>query len=94
MAPIVEKLLALIAVHGWEENFRSAIEQFKAREVSAHSHIGGFDDYLRFIDEMVRWAPRESGDSRMVHDKLVEFYFILDQPALLACQVPSVHKPV
>lgn len=88
MTPIVDRLLALIAKHGWGEHFRSAIEQVKTHEVSALSRIGTFDDYLRFIDEMVRWAPRECGDSMMVHDKLVEFYFILDQPALLALQSP------
>jgi len=37
---------------------------------------------------MVRWAPRESGDSRLVHDKLVEFHFILDQPSLRRLQSP------
>ena len=37
---------------------------------------------------MVGWAPRESGDSRLVHDKLVEFYFVLDQPALRVLQSP------
>lgn len=45
-------------------------------------------DYLRYIDDMVRWAPREIGDSRLVHDKLVEFHFILDQPPLRNLQSP------
>jgi len=35
---------------------------------------------------MVRWAPRESGDSRLVHDKLVEFYFFLDHEPLRELQ--------
>lgn len=86
MAPIVERLQTLINEHGWQEAFASAIEYARRHHVAALSHIETLDDYLRFIDTMVRWAPRECGDSRMVHDKLVEFYFILDQPPLLPLQ--------
>jgi len=58
------------------------------QNVPALATIRTLDDYLNFIDEMVGWAPRESGDSRLVHDKLVEFYFALDQPALRVLQSP------
>jgi phosphatidylserine decarboxylase len=86
MTPIVEKLIALIAQHGWEENFSSAIKQVKTHQVPALANIDSLDSYLHFIDDMVHWAPRECGDSRMVHDKLAEFYFVLNQPTLLALQ--------
>ena len=86
MSPIVSELVGLIAAHGWQPRFCSAIEQAKAQRVPSLAHITNLDDYLRFIDEMVRWAPRESGDSMQVHDKLVEFHFILDQPPLRELQ--------
>lgn len=86
MSPIVSELVELIATHGWQQRFGAAIELTRAHAVPSLSHIATLDDYLRFIDEMVRWAPRESGDSTMVHDKLVEFYFVLDQPPLRELQ--------
>lgn len=86
MSPIVERLTALIAEHGWKPAFVAAIEHARRQQVASLSHIETLDDYLRFIDDMVHWAPRESGDSLMVHDKLVEFYFILDRPPLRRLQ--------
>jgi phosphatidylserine decarboxylase len=88
VTPIVKKLRALILQHGWQTAFSCAIDDVKRHRVAALAHINSLSDYLQFIDDMVRWAPRESGDSRMVHDKLVEFYFFLDQPSLLALQSP------
>ena len=88
MTPIVKELSALILQHAWQTAFATAIDDVKRHRVAALAHINSLSDYLQFIDEMVRWAPRESGDSRMVHDKLVEFYFFLDQPSLLALQSP------
>ncbi len=93
MSPIVEKLSALIAEHGWQAAFAAAIESTAQQRVASLAHITTVDGYLRFIDEMVRWAPRESSDSRMVHDKLVEFYFVLDQPALRSLQSPVTPAP-
>lgn len=88
MEPIVERLMLLIEEHGWSERFQQAIDNATAQQVPQIAHIRGVDDYLCYLDEMVRWAPRESGDSRLVHDKLVEFHFILDQPPILALQSP------
>lgn len=86
MEPIVERLQRLIETHGWQERFQQAIDHAAAQDVPQIAHVRNLADYLRYIDEMVRWAPRESGDSRLVHDKLVEFHFILDQPPLLELQ--------
>ena len=86
MHPIVQRLAQLVANHGWGPAFRSALQAVAAQRIPALARITTLDDYLAYIDAMVRWAPRESGDSRLVHDKLVEFYFVLDQPALKALQ--------
>ncbi len=88
MHPIVQRLSELVVAQGWEGSFKSALRDVALQNVSALAAIRTLDDYLNYIDEMVGWAPRESGDSRQVHDKLVEFYFVLDQPALRALQSP------
>lgn len=88
MHPIVQRLADLVAEHRWEDAFTSALEDVARQNISALSGMRSFADYLYYIDNMVRWAPRESGDSRLVHDKLVEFYFVLDQPSLRGLQSP------
>ncbi len=88
MEPIVEELAALIEHHGWAKKFRQALVLVASREVPSMARVRTLDDYLHYIDAMVRWAPRESGDSRLVHDKLVEFYFLLDQAPLRELQSP------
>ena len=88
MDPIVRRLATLIEAHGWQADFQQALDHAAARQVAQIAHIRTLDDYLQHIDAMVRWAPRETGDSRLVHDKLVEFHFILDQPPLRALQSP------
>ena len=90
MEPIVEKLVALIDGHGWHAQFQQAIDCAASRDVYSIRHIQSLFDYLRYIDDMVRWAPREENDSRLVHDKLVEFYFVLDQPPLRDLQSPII----
>jgi len=88
MEPIVQKLQKLIEAHGWAGRFQQALDEAAAQKVAQIAHILSLNDYLHYIDEMVRWAPREAGDSRLVHDKLVEFHFILDQPSLRSLQSP------
>ena len=88
MEAIVQKLVALIEQHGWAAKFKQALDLAASHDVPSIAGIRTLDDYLQFIDAMVRWAPRESGDSRLVHDKLVEFYFLLDQAPLRALQSP------
>ena len=88
MHPIVQKLADLVVACAWEDAFESALDDVARQRVPQLAHVRTLSDYLRHIDEMVCWAPRESGDSRLVHDKLVEFYFLLDQPALRALQSP------
>ena len=82
MEAIVARLVSLIDQHGWRPRFEEAMESAASQDVASINGIRTVDDYLMHIDELVRWAPREFGDSRMVHDKMVEFYFFLDQPSL------------
>lgn len=88
-AAIVEQLESLIEREGWGEAFQAAIDAAATHAVPSIAAIRTTSDYLRYVEELVRWAPRESGDSRQVHDKMVEFYFFLDQAPLRALQSPA-----
>lgn len=86
MHPIVKMLKRLVAQHGWAQPFQAALDAVASQRISALSSIRTLEDYLAYLNDMVHWAPRELGDSRLVHDKLVEFYFVLDQPPMKALQ--------
>ena len=86
---IVRALVALIDANGWRSLFEQAVTELKAQRVEGLGGIRSLDDYLGFLDAMVTWAPRERHDSLQVHDKLVTFHFLLDQPALRSLQAPA-----
>ncbi len=88
MEAIVRRLATLIDEHRWRAAFDEALAHAASQAVPCIAAIRTVDDYLAWIDELVRWAPREHGDSRLVHDKMVEFHFLLDQPPLRALQTP------
>jgi hypothetical protein len=88
MHPIVEKLVALIETHRWKNDFTLAIRNAQAHDVPGIREIRGLGDYLRYIDDLVAWTPREHGDSRYIYDRLAKFYFFMDQPPVKALQSP------
>lgn len=88
MHPIVEKLVALIEKHGWKEDFELAIKNAQAHNVPAIKHVQSLEDYLRYINDLVVWTPREIGDSNNIYNKIVEFYFFLDQDPVKGLQSP------
>ena len=85
-APIVDALVELVASNGWTSLFEAAIKSAAEQRVDGLENVDSLDAYLAWLDELVEWAPRESGDSQLVHDKLVEFHFFVDQPALAELQ--------
>ena len=88
MEAIVERLVGLIDRHRWGDAFKQAIDRATSHGVPGIAHIRTVDDYLVHIDALARWAPQESGDSRLVHDHMVEFYYFLDQSPLRELQSP------
>lgn len=85
-ASIVRALVELIDANGWNSLFEAAIESAKSQRVESLSGVDGLPAYLNWLDALVEWAPRENGASQLVHDKLVEFHFFVDQPALAQLQ--------
>jgi phosphatidylserine decarboxylase len=88
MHAIVEKLVSLISENGWEGDFDRAIQTARSHEIPSIRHIKDLRDYLGYIDALVTWAPRERGDSRMINDRLLTFYFFLDQEPVKSLQSP------
>ena len=81
MHAIVEQLVDLIERNHWEHDFKEAIQKAQSYKVPSIKHIKDLHDYLKYVDDLVTWAPRVTkGDPRLVYDRLVEFYFFLDQP--------------
>jgi phosphatidylserine decarboxylase precursor len=79
MHVIVKKLVALIEKHQWQEDFQLAIKSAQSHNVQGIKDIQNLNDYLHYINELVTWAPRERGDSQYIYEKMVVFYFFLDQ---------------
>ncbi|MCH9648980.1 MAG: phosphatidylserine decarboxylase [Deltaproteobacteria bacterium] len=86
--PIVRELIALIEKNHWEKKFKAAIAEAQSQNVPSIAHIDSVKKYLQYVNDLVEWAPREIGDSRLIYDKIVEFYFFLDQPSLRKLQNP------
>jgi phosphatidylserine decarboxylase len=88
MHAIVEKLKALIKKNKWRDDFQRAIKNAQSHDVASIKSVRNLDDYLKYINDLVTWAPRERGDTRYVYDKLAEFYFFLDQEPVKSLQSP------
>lgn len=88
MHPIVHELITLIETNGWKVAFEQAIRSAHAQRVHGIQDIQHLDDYLRYVSELVKWTPRERGDSRRINDNLAKFYFFLDQEPLKSLQSP------
>lgn len=91
MHEIVEELQELIRVNRWEDDFNQAIRSAQACDVYDFPELQawtGYEDYLHWVNRLVTWAPRERGDSLLVYEHIVRFYFILDQPTVMQHQTP------
>ncbi|PGH20112.1 hypothetical protein AJ80_03680 [Polytolypa hystricis UAMH7299] len=58
-----------------------------AEEMNAEG-IKTLDDYLRFCDDLLRWTPKVSSKGDELLDKLLIFYWVLDQPVIRGLQTP------
>lgn len=85
---IVQKLVDLIEENGWQDDFEEAIQNAQAYDVASISDIQTLADYLNYVNDLVTWTPRQQGDTRYIYDKIVEFYFFLDQEPLRSLQSP------
>ena len=56
MSPIVERLIAIIEHHDWKARFDLALSHAAQHRVTEIAHLRTLDDYLIFVDDMVRRA--------------------------------------
>ncbi len=88
MHPVVDKLVRLIEAHGWRASFEEAIANIAGLDLPELSSIKSLDDYVRYVDDFVSWAPRSPGDSNQIYRRMVEFYFVLDQEPIRKLKNP------
>ena len=82
MHTIVQELILLIGKNDWKAKFEAAIARAAAYGIPSIAHIRTFDDYIRFIDELVTWAPVATDPMAVksnLYDHFIKFYFFLDQ---------------
>ena len=49
-------------------------------------NIQDVNDYIRFVDELLRWAPKVSSTGDELLRKLLVFYWIFEQPSIRGLQ--------
>ncbi|MFC1748818.1 phosphatidylserine decarboxylase [Pseudomonadota bacterium] len=93
---IVIELKALIKKHHWKKDFKKAIRKAHELKLPIIGHIKSLKDYYNYLDDFIHWTPKETkGDSRLVYDHLVAFYFFMQYPSVRKHQSPiTPHKPL
>src|ERR1035438_1208646 len=88
MQTIVEKLKALIRKHRWETAFQRAIKNAHSHDVPSIKSVRTLDDYLKYVNDLVTWAPSQPRGRNNLYDYVAEFYFFLDQEPVKSLQSP------
>lgn len=88
MQSITSEFDELVQKNGWRERVEEALQRIQDLNVVELSFLTDYEAYLKWLDQLVTWAPESPGDSRLVYHKIVEFYFVLDQPSLKELQSP------
>lgn len=93
---VVLELIELIRANDWEDDFNQAITHAQRSNIAEIADIKDLHDYLVWMNDLLHWIPTEDKPGREVYDHFCKFYFILDQPPLLALQnriVPHQQAP-
>jgi len=91
---VVQELIELIEVNNWKDKFEEAIKSTLQQHVSQVKHIKNLKDCLTWLNDLLHWVPTENYPGKEIYNRLAEFYFIFDQPPLLALQnkiIPRDH---
>lgn len=93
MQPVVQKLVDLVDKNGWQDLFEEAIRKVQSFNVPELSTLTSFDAYVQWLDGLAVWAPDTKGQTRIVYDKITQFYFVLDQEPLKSLQSEVIPGP-
>lgn len=86
MQPVVSKLIRLIDKYGWGPLFEEAIQRAANLDATTIAPIRSLADYIEYIDNLLTWIPTQHGSRMLIYEKIVAFYFILDQEPLYGLQ--------
>jgi phosphatidylserine decarboxylase len=89
----VQELVDLIAKNGWKDDFNQAIKNAQKYNIPELDDIKNLDGLLVFLNDLLRWVPREDYAGREIYNQLCKSYFIFDQPPVLALQNKVVPQP-
>ncbi len=91
--PVVRELVGLIEEHNWKDDFNQAIAHAHKWNIPELGDINNLEDYLGWINNLLRWVPSENEAGDAVYNHLCKFYFILDQPPVRGLQNRIVPHP-
>lgn len=84
--PVVKELVEMIKANAWESKFEEALKIAQEANIAEMADIKTVDDYLKWIDDLLHWIPKENTTGKAVYEYVCKFYFLLDQGPLLALQ--------
>jgi phosphatidylserine decarboxylase len=92
--PVVQELIDLIQANKWRAEFEEAVDHAHKSGVPEMLDIKTTDDYLNFINDLLRWVPSENDTGQKVYNHLCKFNFVLDQQPVKKLQNPILpaHK--
>lgn len=89
--PIVIELKDLIEKNGWEDNFIEAIGEARSLDLPIIGGMFTLEDYYNYLEGFIKWTPKETkGDTRLVYDHLVAFYFFMEYKSVKTLQSPNI----
>lgn len=77
--PVVQELIDMIAENGWQSKFEEALKKAQSYNVMGFEDVKTLDDYFKWLDAQLSWAPLEDLYGKTVFQHVCKFYFILDQ---------------
>lgn len=96
MEKVVRDLIALIEKNNWRDKFEEAVSKAHSYHIPQLKDVKNLEDYLNWINKLLKWQPVENFLGREIYNRICEFYFVLDQEPVRSLQnkiVPHDQSP-
>jgi phosphatidylserine decarboxylase len=90
---VMQELIDLIAENNWQGDFDQAVANARKYNIPEFADIKNLDDYLNYLNDLLRWVPSENRQGREIYNHLCKSYFIFDQPPVAKLQNRVVPHP-
>lgn len=77
--PVVQELVSMIQLNGWEALFSQAVQSAHDSGAIEMEPIRSLDDFLQYLNDLLRWVPGEHTSRREFYEQLGRFHFVLLQ---------------